>query len=467
MDEGGEFFWERLLQAIESGKVVPILGRDALHVDSSTGLRRYDLLVAEQLASSLGISPDSLPSNFDINDVVCSASSFRGITPALHNSRIISLLKAIRVDPPEVPRLLARIPNLRLFVSLTFDTLLEQALLTARGRAPAVASYPAATDYADFDPALIESHGSMVFQLLGRASPSAQFAVTEGQTLEVLHSVMSKPNRPIRLIEHLSQCHLLMVGIGLPDWPSRFLLRMVRPGPLWNDRDTDEIIAESVHEGLPAFLHRFSPDHSVVYRSSPREFARELERRWFERYPSVDHGRARGTPGADAAVLGGGGEEALPDMVGGSVFISYAREDREAAFALADYLNEAGVDVWVDRRLTPGEAYRYVIERNIASSSAFIALLSESTQGTDPRWYRREWHFACKQNETYFGTRTNFIYPVIVDQSTSRSHAETLSLFGGHGVHAARAEAGKPDDSLIDSLRLSQRQWRKQYQARA
>jgi hypothetical protein len=155
------------------------------------------------------------------------------------------------------------------------------------------------------------------------------------------------------------------------------------------------------------------------------------------------------------------------DIAGGSVFISYAREDRESAFALADRLNEAGVDVWVDRRLSPADAYRRIIERNIVNCSAFVALLSGATQNADPRWYRREWLIACKQNEAYFGTGSNFIYPVIVDGSASRDHAETLSLFSTHGAQAAKAIGGEPEAGLVQALRQSQRQWRKAHAARA
>lgn len=454
------FFWERLLQAIESGKVVPIVGREALLVSTPQGLQRYDHLVARQLAEAFRVDTASLPAPFDINDVICRASNFRGSAPKDYLSRIIAITQSLRVEPPEVLRLLARIPKFQLFVSLTFDTLLEQALQDERGRAPAVGSFPAATDHVDFDPDLLDTHGCMVFQLLGRRSAITQFAVTEGQTLELMHRVMAGDNRPTRLIDRLRDSHLLLLGIGMPDWPSRFLLRMARTGPLWNDRDTDEIVADAAPDGLPTFLHRFSPEHSLTYRASPLDFARELERRWFERYPRAApptrDADGDASPGLDAFA-----EEQPADMASGSVFVSYAREDRAAAFALADRLGEVGLEVWVDRRLEPGAAYRRIIERNIVNCSAFVAVLSAATQDASPRWYRREWSIASKQNETYFGTGSNFIFPVIIDGSTSRDHAETLSLFAAHGTHAAKAPAGQPDEALIQSLQKSQRLWRK------
>jgi hypothetical protein len=464
MDADEEYFWERLLQAIESGKVVPIVGREALQVQTPDGLHRYDHLVAAQLASSFKINTADLQPQFDLNDIVCRAANFRGSAPQDYMSRIVAISQSMRSEPPETLRLLARIPKFQLFVSLTFDTLLEQAILKERGHAPVIASYPSSTDHTDFDPELVGAQGCMVFQLLGRCSALRRFAVTEGQMLEGLHGVMSNDNRPKRLIDRLRDSHLLMLGIGLPDWPSRFLLRMARPGPLWNDRDTDEIVADTSQDGLPTFLHRFSPEHSLTYRSSALDFVRELERRWFERYPQP--GQVSRDADTDPSPGLPGTEEAPPAMEGGSVFLSYARENRTAAFKLAERLNDAGVDVWVDRCLEPGDAYRRIIERNIVNCSAFVALLSDATQESSPRWYRREWSIACKQNEAYFGTSSNFIFPVIVDSTASRDHAETLSLFGVHGAHAAKAPNGEPDEGLVQSLHKSQRQWRKMHVAR-
>lgn len=460
MDADKEYFWERLLQAIESGKVVPMIGREALEVTTADGPCTYEHLVARQLALAYKVDVGELPQGFDLNDVVCCLASFRGTAPQDCMSRIVAINQSLQVELPEALRLIARIPEFRLFVSLSFDNLLDQALRRERGQAPVVASYPSSTDVVDFDPAAIQGTGSMVFHLLGRCSPLRRFAVTEGQVLEGLHAVMSNDNRPKKLIDRLRDSHILMLGAGLPDWPSRFLLRMARPGPLWNDRDTDEIVADSAHEGLPTFLHRFSPEHSMTYHGSPLTFARELERRWFERFPSPDAAAPKGVSATTAGAPEGFGD-APEAMAGGAVFVSYAREDREAAFRLADQLEQGGIDVWVDRRLEPGDAYRRIIERNIANSCAFVALLSGTTQDPSPRWYRREWSLAAKQNEAYFGTSTSFIFPVIVDASSSRDHAETLSLFGGHGTQAARAPGGAPDEQLLQSLNRTQRMWRK------
>ena len=60
-----------------------------------------------------------------------------------------------------------------------------------------------------------------------------------------------------------------------------------------------------------------------------------MNRRWFERHPRHQ------TPVADASA-----SKKPDEMAGGSVFVSYASEDRAAAFRLADQLIAAGVEVY-------------------------------------------------------------------------------------------------------------------------
>jgi hypothetical protein len=60
-----------------------------------------------------------------------------------------------------------------------------------------------------------------------------------------------------------------------------------------------------------------------------------------------------------------------------TAFISYARQDLEAARRLARDLKSAGVDVWIDvDRLRPGERWRPAVSAAIEKSQYFIAVLS-------------------------------------------------------------------------------------------
>ena len=449
--------WEDFLLAVEEGQVVPIVGRDLLMVDTEAGPRLYHHIVAERLAAELKIPESGLPPDYDPNDVICADTNFRG-DPMAINPRVVRIVKGLKVPVPEPLRQLAEIPNFRLFVSTTFDTLLEEAITQVRGRAPALVAFPAASSLTDFDEAQMERAGSLVFQIFGRVSASALFALTEGQVLEQVHDLMGAPRRPEKLINKLQESHLLMLGVSFPDWLTRFLLRLARAKPMWDSRPMMEVIADSrcSHNEFAFFLRHFSPQQSRLFAGgSPLDFVHELHQRWFERHPAA-------APAVSTAASSSSGLDDKPvQMAPGSIFISYASEDRDAAFRLADQFGAAGLEVWVDRRINPGDDYRAIIERHIRECCAFVPVLSQNTQRDDARWFRREWEQALQVAGYYFGTDRSFLFPVVVDDTPNNDLIEfKRDVFRRS---AARALNGNAPPEFIQQLDQAQKAWRKQY----
>src|SRR4029453_2957991 len=70
------------------------------------------------------------------------------------------------------------------------------------------------------------------------------------------------------------------------------------------------------------------------------------------------------------------------------VFLSYAREDRDAAFVLARTLEACGWSVWWDREIHPGEAFDQAIERELAAARAVVVLWSERSVASE--WVKNE-----------------------------------------------------------------------------
>lgn len=68
----------------------------------------------------------------------------------------------------------------------------------------------------------------------------------------------------------------------------------------------------------------------------------------------------------------------MPDL-----FISYAREDRDTALALAQVLQAEGIDVWWDRELTGGGDFAAEIERHLRASPVAIVLWSAASVLSD------------------------------------------------------------------------------------
>lgn len=63
-----------------------------------------------------------------------------------------------------------------------------------------------------------------------------------------------------------------------------------------------------------------------------------------------------------------------------TVFVSYAREDLDAAKRLANDLRQLGEEPWLDRdRLIPGQHWPSAVEKAIRDSDFFIALMSPNS----------------------------------------------------------------------------------------
>jgi hypothetical protein len=440
--------WQDLLYAIEEGKVVPIVGRDLLIVDTEEGPQPFHRVVASRLAGELGVRTELLPSEFDMNDVACAHKDVLK-NPADLNRAVNRILRTLVFEPPEPLKLLGEIQPFQLFISTTVDTQLEDALAQVRGCRPATASFPPANETLDFDEAAMKTQGSFVFHILGQASASSDFAVTEGQMLEQMHLFMTADGRPQKLIAKLQKSHLLIIGVSFPGWLARFLLRVSRNRPLWEGRQITEVFADmgSLQTDFADFLAHFSSQQSHIYAGgSPVDFVRELHSRWFDLHP-------RNKP--DQVV------NAPSDWTPGCVFISYASEDRESAFKLADELTRAKLQVWIDRRLTAGDDYNARIRYHIKESSAFVAVLSKHTNNESgpARYYGKEWYEACEVNKGFTGQDRRFLFPVVVDDSRPSSLGAIQK--GTFGNNLAFAPRGEPTVDLITEIDRAQKAYRR------
>src|SRR5215213_4308003 len=70
------------------------------------------------------------------------------------------------------------------------------------------------------------------------------------------------------------------------------------------------------------------------------------------------------------------------------VFISYAREDREKAKALAELFTEQGWTVWWDRNIPAGRSFDTVIEEQIAAAKCIVVMWSANSVASD--WVKGE-----------------------------------------------------------------------------
>jgi hypothetical protein len=449
-DQDDETLWGMLLDYIEQGTIVPVVGRDLLEVTvTADGAPSADIplysLIASDLAKAL-LTPAPDPATFEgPNPLGAVASEYivRGGNPLRIYSALPKILKNIDARReqvmPEALRKLAEIEPFRVFVTTTFDPLLADCLREIRRVDPSVLSYApgASTALAEFkigttrDQTLEQLRGMppVVVHILGKLSSTPNYVVTEEDAFEFVY--LMQDTRPEGLFDLLAQMKLLIVGCRFPSWLVRFFLRAARRKRLLQSavERTDFVVDPSAAEdaALVQFLRNFRTQTEIFTKYQPTEFVDQLHARW----------QARMGPAAGASA---------DFITPSSIFISYASQDSEAAARVAALLGEAKLPVWRDRgRLGAGDEWARKIARNIDLAAAFVPIVSRSTLVEGQREFRREWRHAYRVKE---GLPENepFIYPLVIDDVPRGSEAIDSAL------RALNWDALQPDGSLPESF---------------
>lgn len=405
--ESLERLWEDLLLFIEEGRVVPLIGPELLTVREGATDRSLYQVLAERLAVWARLPRDELPTQFTLNDVVSLHVRRGGERDDLY-ARLLQVLRDLPSEPAPVLRALARVTPLRLFVSLTFDSQMLAALRLERPGAEPVSVAYSTNGLRDLAVPYEDLSEPVVFHLLGRASATPEYAICDEDLLEFLHALQDAQRRPVRLFDALRGNHLLILGSGFGDWLARFFLRTARGLELTQKRKRWELLADASAASdtpLTLFLSSYSVDTKVLPMSAA-QFIEELARRWQAAHPTFEVASSAAVERASAPSEG-------------MVFISYAREDGEAAGRLAEGLIASGLDVWFDRgTLRAGDDWAHAIRRGIETAAVFVPVISRNSlsDANRRREFWREWNVADREAErTARGER--YIVPVVVDDA--------------------------------------------------
>ena len=320
---------------------------------------------------------------------------------------------------PEPLRKLASVPFFDLFISVTFDSLLKQAIDEVRfageSRTDVLAYTPSTVQ--DLPCEKSDLKRPVVFHLLGKLSASPDYVITEEDTLEFLYSMQSDSRRAQLLFDELKNNHLLIIGCNFSDWLARFFIRIAKSRQLSQQRGEMEVFVEQrIHDerNLVLFLQHFSYNTKVV-STSPADFVDELVDRLARRGSLTPKPAPQATP--RVADLPNDDSPRPGEMVAGAVFISYASEDAEAAKQLHKDLDEAGIDAWLDKReLEAGDEYGEKIRRHIKGCSYFLPLISKASTTRVEGFFRREWKWALDRAAN-IAESVPFIIPVVIDDT--------------------------------------------------
>jgi len=441
--------WDDLLNYIEERRVIPIVGPDLLRVQTDRGLMPLYEWLAGKLAARLQVDASLLPQPLTLNDVVCSYLGQRGRREEAY-TRLRSILRENEFEPPTVLRQLAQITDFDLFVTTTFDPLLEKAVNAERygGQPTAEVIAYAPNRVADLPAERSQLTRAVVYHMLGRLSASPTYVISDEDMLEFICALQSEHLTPEKLFHELEHNHLLLIGSDFSNWLARLFLRMAKRKRLSDPRDVGEVLADDhtlKDERLVAFLQQVSV-RTRVYGGA-EAFVAELHARWIKR-----NGGAQATSGATAAP-----QRFLPpsrDMPENAIFISYAREDLAAVQRLKAAMDAAGLVTWFDLdRLEGGDDYDRKIRANIARCSYFVPIVSANTQRRMEGYFRREWSYAVDRSLN-IADGAVFILPVCIDD-TPEAGALVPEKF--RSLHMSRLPEGEPTQDFLRRLQeLSQ-----------
>ena len=189
--------WDDLLNYIEERRVIPIIGPDLLRVQTDRGLRPLYEWLAEKLAVRLSVDPVGLPQPLMLNDVVCAYLGQRGRREEAY-TRLRSIMREVEFEPPQALRQLAQITDFDLFITTTFDPLLEKAVNLERygGQSTTEVIAYAPNRVADLPAERSQLQRTVVYHLLGRLSASPTYVVSDEDMLEFICALQSEHRRP-------------------------------------------------------------------------------------------------------------------------------------------------------------------------------------------------------------------------------------------------------------------------------
>lgn len=433
-----EDFWEDLLDLIEGGNVLPVIGQAITTMEPDD--QPLAPWLARRLADKLPVSgsPEKvpLPDQPTLNDVVCHHLIHGGARDVIY-TRLFRILRDECPAPGVTLRRLAAIQGFRLCVTATFDPLFTRALDTARhGGQPMtrVCAYSPEAEVKDLPARKSALTGTTVYHVLGRVSQVGDYVAWEEDMLEFICGLNQHMPVMPNLARDLADPNLriLMLGLNFSDWLVRFFLRVARQSRLSQSNTRVDYLADGLPDTLPPSLVLF---FGAVVRNiqvvpcDPREFVAELSRRWQIRpHPPVSF-----VPPLNLST------RPVTEMPAGAIFISYAREDAVPVCRLKKELEAQGCVVWYDRdSLFSGTNFHYQIEDEVKRRcSLFLSVISHQTEAQSEAYFHRERNWAAERSQSYADAdRYEYYHPVIVDDlAVEAVHREPRAFAGCQRTH--------------------------------
>lgn len=425
--------WRNLALAIESGSVIPVVGRELLVVNDDGVLVRYDQAVARRLAAKLDVleQRNAWPGGplIELEEVV---HAHLARTPGDWPTVCTFLVEVTREYQPTVPAALEKLARMpfRLFLTTTFDDLLARAL----GGAAKVYELGAQRSLSDANPlpAPIPAGQRAVYHLLGRLGQAGDFPLTEEDTLEFIHKLEVKLEMQsleiAGLRAHLERSELLVLGCGYPDWLLRIFVRTLRLHRYRDAADRRPRVA-GAKATVPGSLALFFGRYNVpVFAGDLAVFVDTLDDKLRSR------SSAAGTPVGRAGPTGSA-----------SVTFAHGPAERAMAGRLAARLADLGIAAQLHEWSAGG------VPPDLDRCAIYAAFLSEATLREIPEvTLLEEWRAVQDRQEAQEGGP--FATVMITLDAEARRRPKRPESSDWPAWPRATVRHAPPDDQIVETV---------------
>ena len=432
--------------------MIPVVGQDLLFVEHEGGQRLLYPFLAERFAEHLGVPARDLPRGEEFFEVARRYLAGSNDVQDLYHGLRVVLRELDGLAVPEPLLKLARIASFKLYVTTTFDFLIERALNQERfdGQRQTLVFTHAPTDKQDLPREFDRVNRPAVFHLLGRLSATPQsYAVTRDDIAEFVRLLQSKDeDAPNLLLDKLKRSNLLVLGSHFDGWLTSFFVRHTKSGRrLETEVDLVPARGQNTGRGDVVLLQHFGGGARIVRATGALDFIDELYRRVHDPRP-VEESE---TPSSILEWVSSSG------MPSGAVFVSYAETDRDAAESIRNALDRAGVDViFGNDDLDIGRKWERKLRNVISSCALFVPVLSQRASTARRRFFRPDWVEAILEAKELVPSGP-FILPVAVDDV--RTSEGVLPNDFGAPAWESFAHGG-PSSEFVDRVVQFQRSYR-------
>lgn len=416
--------WELLLDAINEGKVVPIIGENLISVSTAEEkkpLREYLLnKLSEQFCDGNEVS------DFSTIEIIIK-NEYGDCTNIYYE--IYKLLKNVSISLPDAFVRLFRICHFPLVLTTSYVQGLDQILDIPSTNVKVYNK----TSSVDISPN-IPSKSSSLYHLFGKMNAVNSFLVTDDDLLEYLHCWHDTSTRPSALAGYLSDKFFLVLGCNYPNWLFRFF---------WHSIKNFTIAPKAGMQGVVALEQDNTRDKDLIgFLSRIRTIAGENAEEFIEEIIE----RRQDQLQLDSSVFD---EE---------IFISYASEDFATAKQIYELLEKLGGNgtAWYDKKkLRVGEDFDATIKNRIKQCRRFMPLISKNVLTATDRYVKKEWDFACKVYEVGWNSSGEYISPIIIDDTNPYDKEKQLIPNEFQQKHAININSSDFEEQLRVLIRKS------------